>query len=136
MLYINDPDVIEYTLKTNFQNYEKGKLFREIFYDFLGEGIFNSDGVNWKQQRYFLSLIEIRRATASHLFSIHELKAMVQVFHRHGESVLEYLNAHEGQTIDAQDLFQRYTLDSFGEIALGENLDSLHSAGIDIYLIM
>lgn len=54
---------------------------------------------------------------------------MVDVFVKHGHSVVEILTSHIGQVVDVQDLFQRFTLDSFGEIALGVGIGSLHSAG-------
>jgi hypothetical protein len=47
----HDPDIVEYILKTNFPNYIKGNDFHNIFVDLLGEGIFNSDGAQWKKQR-------------------------------------------------------------------------------------
>jgi len=114
-----DPDDIEYILKTNFQNYSKGHLFVDIMDDFLGNGIFNSDGSLWKQQR----------ATASHIFTVRELRTMADVFVRHGKTVVDILMSTKGE-IDIQELFQRYTLDSFGEIAFGVDIGSLKSSDV------
>lgn len=124
IVLIEDPDLVEYILKTNFLNYEKGDFLRDLFRDFLGDGIFNSDGENWKKQR----------ATASHLFSIRELKSMVEVFTKHGKSVVDILLNLPNDQVEIQDLFQRYTLDSFGEIALGVDIGSLHSKGNQLSL--
>ncbi|KAE8665020.1 hypothetical protein F3Y22_tig00112699pilonHSYRG00035 [Hibiscus syriacus] len=46
-----DPSIVEYMLKTNFNNFPKGSCYKERFRDLLGDGIFNSDGESWKQQR-------------------------------------------------------------------------------------
>jgi hypothetical protein len=46
-----DADTVEHVLKTNFTKYEKGPTFKTLFYDFLGDGIFNADGTTWKKQR-------------------------------------------------------------------------------------
>ncbi|KAL8208241.1 hypothetical protein R6Q57_007653 [Mikania cordata] len=35
----SDPVKIEYMLKTNFNNFPKGKAYKERLYDFLGDGI-------------------------------------------------------------------------------------------------
>lgn len=72
-----DPEVVEHILKNNFSNYVKGEQFHDNFEQLLGNGIFNADGTIWKTQR----------ATASHLFSVKELKEMAQVFTNHSEIV-------------------------------------------------
>ena len=76
-LGINDPEVIEYVLKGNSSNYAKGKNFYDQFKPLLGDGIFNVDGNLWKMQR----------TTASHLFSIKELKYMTDVFVQYAQVV-------------------------------------------------
>jgi fatty acid omega-hydroxylase len=72
-----DPEAIEYVLKTNFKNYEKGMDLNEVFEPFLGKGIFNADGAIWKSQRQI----------ASNLFTKNTLKSMGDVFLKHGQKV-------------------------------------------------
>lgn len=43
-----NPMNVEYMLKTNFENYPKGERINSLLEDFLGDGIFNSDGEMWK----------------------------------------------------------------------------------------
>ncbi|KAH7517330.1 hypothetical protein FEM48_Zijuj09G0052100 [Ziziphus jujuba var. spinosa] len=50
-----NPSVVQHILKTNFSIYQKGDAFRIPLTDFLGEGIFNADGDNWKFQRQVAS---------------------------------------------------------------------------------
>jgi hypothetical protein len=50
---------------------------------------------------------------------------MVEVFIKHGETLLKNIDKDLDKPIEIQDLFQRYTLDSFGEIAFGVNIGSL-----------
>jgi cytochrome P450 len=38
-------------LKDNFENYEKGKVWRSFFREILGNGIFNADGELWASHR-------------------------------------------------------------------------------------
>ncbi|PSS33491.1 Cytochrome P450 94B3 like, partial [Actinidia chinensis var. chinensis] len=46
-----NPSNVEHMLKANFQNYPKGPSLISLLQDFLGRGIFNSDGDLWKVQR-------------------------------------------------------------------------------------
>ncbi|CDY61020.1 BnaAnng17300D [Brassica napus] len=45
------PKNVEHILKTRFDNYPKGPMWRAAFHDLLGQGIFNSDGDTWLMQR-------------------------------------------------------------------------------------
>ena len=51
---------------------------------------------------------------ASHMFKVRELRGMAEVFSRHGKEVIDILKDQEGQVIDMQNLFRRFTLDSIG----------------------
>ncbi|GAB2303511.1 hypothetical protein Dimus_037499 [Dionaea muscipula] len=51
-----NPENVEYMLKTNFNNFPKGKTFSMILGDLLGHGIFNVDGEPWRFQRRMASL--------------------------------------------------------------------------------
>ncbi|KAG0009079.1 hypothetical protein BGZ81_003648, partial [Podila clonocystis] len=41
---VNSPEILEYILKTNFNNYIKGKIFYNQLRDILGHRTFVSDG--------------------------------------------------------------------------------------------
>ena len=43
-----NPMNVEHILKTNFENYPKGDWITDVLHDFLGSGIFSSDGEMWK----------------------------------------------------------------------------------------
>jgi len=74
-----DPETIEYVLKTNFKNYEKGMDLFEAFEPFLGNGIFNADGALWKSQRQ----------VTSNLFTKNALVTMGEVFLKDAQKVKE-----------------------------------------------
>ena len=46
-----NPDNLEHIAKTSFANYPKGDHLSSTLEDFLGHGIFNSDGEQWLRQR-------------------------------------------------------------------------------------
>jgi len=75
-------------------------------FSLLGDGIFNADGENWKRQR----------KTASHIFSTRNFRNFIAlVFQEEGlklNSLIRNL-ADQKKSMNLQDLFFRFTLDSF-----------------------
>ncbi|KAK6153387.1 hypothetical protein DH2020_013026 [Rehmannia glutinosa] len=104
---------VEHILKSNFHNYEKGELFRSSFRDFLGDGIFNSDGENWKFQR----------KVSIHEFNTKSLRKFVEhvVDTELTDRLLPFLkNAADNKTVvDFQDILQRFAFDNICKIAFG-----------------
>ena len=113
-----DPRVVQHILSSNFDNYIKGPDWHRRFKDLLGDGIFNVDGKLWY----------LHRKLSSRMFSTGNFRDnMLKVFLRHGETVVGTLDgaAASGAPLDLQDLFLRFTLDSIGDIAFGEDVGSL-----------
>ncbi len=50
-LVLVEPADVHHILKANFENYVKGTHFLAAFEPLLGNGIFNINGPEWKQQR-------------------------------------------------------------------------------------
>lgn len=50
MILLSNPDYIMKVLKTNFMNYRKSNLYKEIK-PILGEGLVNGHGDHWKRIR-------------------------------------------------------------------------------------
>ncbi|KAL6009895.1 hypothetical protein ACLOJK_000326 [Asimina triloba] len=108
-----NPKNVEYALKTHFENFPKGRYFISTLEDFLGQGIFNSDGHLWK----------VQRKTASFEFNTKSLRNFVvdtvrfEIQHR----LLPLLQraATAGQTIDLQDVLERFTFDNVCKVAFG-----------------
>ncbi|TVU14623.1 hypothetical protein EJB05_38099, partial [Eragrostis curvula] len=110
-----NPANVEHILRTNFDNYPKGKLTLSIVEDFLGHGIFNSDGEQWLRQR----------KAASYEFSSRSLRSFVidTVRFEVVERLLPLLGraAREGRTLDVQDVLERFAFDSICRVAFGED---------------
>ena len=109
---------IQYILKTNFDNYIKGNEQYTIFKDLLGDGIFNTDGEKWKQQRKI----------SSHNFSQCNMRTfMTNIFinysSRFNKSISIY--AEQDKEIDLQLLFKRLTFDIICKIVIGIDMNSV-----------
>ncbi|CAM6028187.1 unnamed protein product [Sphagnum balticum] len=108
-----NPENVEYILKTNFENYQKGFLMTRNLSNLLGDGIFVANGEKWKLQR----------KVASHEFTSNSLRNFM-----HG-TVQAELNdrlipllakiCSVGASIDLQDLFMRFAFDSICKLGFG-----------------
>ncbi|KAF8751318.1 hypothetical protein HU200_012199 [Digitaria exilis] len=110
-----NPANVEHILKTNFANYPKGELTVSMIEDFLGRGIFNSDGEQWLWQR----------KAASYEFSKRSLRSFVvdAVRFEVVERLLPLLDSaqRDGRTLDVQDVLERFAFDNICRVAFGED---------------
>ena len=106
-----NPDNVEHMLKTNFPNYPKGQRFIYLLEDFLGQGIFNSDGHLWRLQR----------KTASHEFNTKSLRnfAIQNVTVEIQTRLIPLLQrASETESIlDLQDVLEKFAFDNVCKLA-------------------
>ncbi|KAH7446268.1 hypothetical protein KP509_01G049000 [Ceratopteris richardii] len=115
-----DPVNVDYILKDNFQNYPKGERVHSVLHDFMGDGIFNSDGKIWRKHRKI----------ASFEFSNRKLKQMsLTTFRRDALRLLHLLHtfATSRHSVDLQDLFMRMTIDSLCKLLFGMDGQNLES---------
>ncbi|KAF3775340.1 Cytochrome P450 704C1 [Nymphaea thermarum] len=117
-VYTADPQNIEYILKTNFANYDKGAHHQEIAKDLLGDGIFAVDGQKWRHQR----------KVASYEFSTKVLRDFSSVVFRSNAAVLARKisdKAEANMPMDIHELFTKYSMDCIFEVGFGLKLNIL-----------
>eukprot|EP01064_Diplonema_japonicum_P017894 TRINITY_DN2633_c0_g1_i3.p1 TRINITY_DN2633_c0_g1~~TRINITY_DN2633_c0_g1_i3.p1 ORF type:complete len:488 (+),score=137.38 TRINITY_DN2633_c0_g1_i3:233-1696(+) len=111
---LSDPEDLKHVFHKNAEYYTHGS--RKVrFQDLLGDGIFNSDGTVWKEQRRI----------ASHMFTKKQLDGMSHVFDKNTKKVLALIKEQAGTSIDIQRMMFCYTFDSINEIAFGRFVASL-----------
>eukprot|EP00253_Pinus_taeda_P020459 PITA_20459 len=97
-----NPSNVEHILRANFQNYPKGERFSFFLHDFLGKGIFNTDGELWKMQR----------KAASYEFNTKSLRNFVveavQWEIKNRLMVVLKSACEGGEIIDLQDVLMRF----------------------------
>ncbi|CAI8616326.1 unnamed protein product [Vicia faba] len=110
-----NPENVEYILKTNFNNYPKGKQFSAILGDLLGRGIFNVDGDSWKFQRKMASLELGSVAIRSY--------AMELVTEEIKTRLIPLIASKTGEKgdgfIDMQDILRRFSFDNICKFSFG-----------------
>ncbi|XP_019187452.1 PREDICTED: cytochrome P450 94C1 [Ipomoea nil] len=106
-----NPLNVEHMLKANFHNYPKGDRFISLLQDFLGAGIFNSDGDQWRTQR----------KTASYEFSTRSLRnfAMETANTELHTRLIPILRdaANKRSVLDVQDTLERFAFDNICKVA-------------------
>lgn len=114
-----NPLNVEYFLKTNFENYPKGELLITTLEDFLGRGIFNSNGELWR----------VQRKTASYVFNTKSLRSFVMdnvVVEISTRLVPILAKASETrQVLDLQDMLERFAFDNICKVAFNVDPASL-----------
>ncbi|KAJ8435013.1 hypothetical protein Cgig2_013501 [Carnegiea gigantea] len=117
-----NPENVEYMLKTNFDNYPKGKPFSIILVDLLGHGIFNVDGDAWQFQRKMASLELDRQSIRSFSFDL----VRTEVDHR----LMPYMakKAAEGLILDFQQTFRVFSFSTICKFSFGVEIEQLQQA--------
>ena len=55
VVFTADPSNVEHTAKSHFYSYPRSNFVTSAFHDFLGDGILNANGEQWKRQRKMAS---------------------------------------------------------------------------------
>jgi cytochrome P450 len=111
-------ECVKHILKDNFENYEKGENFNVCLNEFLGDGIFSTDGALWKNHRKI----------ASKMFTNNLMKAGTALAMKQTALLVQRLDSLKPEEgIDMQEMFFKLTIDVFSAIAFGVELDSIKS---------
>ncbi|KAF9921507.1 hypothetical protein FBU30_008446 [Linnemannia zychae] len=119
-IMVNNPDVLEHVLKTNFWAFEKGPILQDLMSDLLGQGIFGADGDLWKWQRKL----------ASHIFNVKAFRDYTSnVFVHETQIVSDYFDTvvERGTAVDVHSVLLKFTLDGFGEVSFGQSFGCLEN---------
>ncbi|KAL8690227.1 MAG: hypothetical protein Q9218_004278 [Villophora microphyllina] len=115
-VFTADSENIKAVLATQFNDYGKGKDFLHDWEEFLGHGIFTTDGEEWANSRQLLRPQFVKTRIRD-----------LEIFEKHVQQLLSFLG-NQGTEIDISKLFYRYTLDAATEFLLGRSVDSLGNA--------
>ena len=110
-----NPADVGHVLRTNFANYPKGEHATAMLQDFLGRGLFNSDGEQWLWQR----------KNASHEFGSRSLWRFVvdvvsdEVASRLLPLLRRAIDGDRRVVLDLQDVLERFAFDTIYMVAFG-----------------
>eukprot|EP01064_Diplonema_japonicum_P029515 TRINITY_DN479_c0_g2_i4.p1 TRINITY_DN479_c0_g2~~TRINITY_DN479_c0_g2_i4.p1 ORF type:complete len:499 (+),score=152.51 TRINITY_DN479_c0_g2_i4:40-1536(+) len=124
-LVINHPDDIKFLLRDEFGAFDKAAEFIEIFEETMGNGIFNTNGDKWKEQRI----------TMAHMFNRRQLRdRMSTTFGNHAQDMVQILRkaASSDGYYNIQPLLYCYTFDCINMIAFNREVSSLKDVTKDV----
>ena len=101
------------SVRSSSKTPRRGPLGAQFLYEFLGHGIFTSDGDNWR----------VQRKTASNIFNIKNFRdEFCPIFEEESVLLVDHIKKAQDANVpfDLQDLLLKSTIDSFG--ACCENL--------------
>ncbi|EUC47939.1 hypothetical protein COCMIDRAFT_34506 [Bipolaris oryzae ATCC 44560] len=107
-----EPENIKAILATQFKDYGKGEQFTKDWYDFLGHGIFTTDGELWHNSRQLIRPQFIKDRLSD-----------IDIFEQHTQLLISKIG--NDQETDVLDMMFRYTLDAATHFLLGESVGSL-----------
>ncbi|KAL8704176.1 MAG: hypothetical protein Q9201_002674 [Fulgogasparrea decipioides] len=97
----------------------KGEDFLRDWQDFLGHGVFTTDGEEWAQSRQLLRPQFVKTRIRD-----------LEIFEKHVQQLLFLLDG-QGKEVDISQLFYGYTLDAATDFLLGRSVDSLGNVDSD-----
>ncbi|KAH2919589.1 hypothetical protein KXW25_004899 [Aspergillus fumigatus] len=112
IIFTRDPQNIKTILSLRFKDYALGHRYK-TFGPLLGHGIFTTDGEHWAQSRAMIRPNFVREQVAD-----------LAIFEAQMADLLELI-PNDGRTVDLQDLFFSYTIDSATEFLFGQSVQSL-----------
>ncbi|KAI5369170.1 putative cytochrome P450 [Septoria linicola] len=115
-----DSQNIKAVLSTQFSSFGKGNKFRTDWREFLGSGIFNTDGEQWSTAR----------ALIRDQFKKDRLSD-IEIFEKHTSRLIPMFILASGQSLDVRPLMFDYTLDIATDFLLGESKDCLGNPNND-----
>uniref|UniRef100_A0A6B2L318 Cytochrome P450 n=1 Tax=Arcella intermedia TaxID=1963864 RepID=A0A6B2L318_9EUKA len=115
--FYSDPASIKEVLE-DLDTYEMSPVRKSMFSEIFGNGIFMSSGDEWAYQRNL----------AKPIFSLTSRQDMFDVYHKCAHNLVELLEETarvKDNKVELQQLFKRFTLDTFCEIGFGCTFNSL-----------
>ncbi|KAG0250541.1 hypothetical protein BG011_008266 [Mortierella polycephala] len=123
VILVNNAKLLEYMLKTNFDNYVKGEFLQSLLSDILGpSSIFLTDGPEWRHHR----------KTSAGVFSTKFHRSLVQGLFRTNAQDLSQILDHYATTqepVGLQNQFLKLTLDTIGKSIFGVDFKLLSQPG-------
>lgn len=121
-----DPKHIEYIVKTKFSSFPKGRYFRSIFLELMGDGILTADGEEWVSVRKMMSSV-----FHSPAFKRKLIETMDELANSRLVAVLEHA-ARRASDVDIQDVIVRLAFDGICSVVFGVDAGCLSPGLRDI----
>jgi cytochrome P450 len=109
-----DPENIKAILTTQFADYGKGEKFHKEWEQFLGDGIFTTDGAQWHDARQLIRPMFVRERVGD-----------LDLFEAHVQKMISLVGPGDGRMVRIDELLFRFSLDAATDYLLGNSVGSL-----------
>ena len=116
VLMTADPENIKAILTTQFADYGKGEQFHLEWEQFLGDGIFTTDGAQWHDARQLIRPMFARERVGD-----------LDLFERHVQKMISLVGSGDGRMVRIDELLFRFSLDAATDYLLGKSVGSLEN---------
>eukprot|EP01083_Nonionella_stella_P038678 105147_1 len=120
--HLFDARIIKLIFQDTFDNYVKGPAIHDPFEELIGDGIFTADGPRWRAHRKVAARMFSMRNLKRHMFGCALTNSRILLHTMEDLSGDQYQNE-----LNLYDLFGRFTLQSFIEVAFGTKLNIIQS---------
>nr|CBX25443.1 hypothetical_protein [Oryza glaberrima] len=124
-----NPADVEHILRTNFANYPKGEHAIGMLEDFLGHGLFNSDGEQWLWQRKNASYEFSKRSLRRFVVDIVQAEVADRFLPLLRRAASDGGGDGDVVVLDLQKVLQRFGFDTICMVAFGHDPRCLPTAG-------
>ncbi|CAB3253031.1 unnamed protein product [Arctia plantaginis] len=124
IILIRDPQLMKNIVVKDFDHFVDHKEFFSVEFDPLfGGSLFSMNGDKWREMR----------TTLSPAFTSSKMKFMFPLINEISLNNIQYLNDHEGEDIDVDDIIRRYTNDVIALAGFGFQVNSLKDRDNEFY---
>ena len=119
VIVLSDPETIRTILKNRPEKFRRISNMQTVFSEIGANGVFSSEGDEWRTQRKIMN----------QAFKTSQIKNYLPIIDQSTERLKTVMNeiAQNGESIDIQALFQRYTVDITSNLAFGYDMNSLYN---------
>jgi cytochrome P450 len=114
VIFTADPENIKAILTTQFADYGKGEQFHKEWEQFLGDGIFTTDGAQWHDARQLIRPMFVRERVGD-----------LDLFETHVQKMISLAGPGDGRMVRIDEFLFRFTLDAATDYLLGNSVGSL-----------
>ena len=114
VIFTADPENIKALLTVQFTDYGKGEQFHREWQEFLGDGIFTTDGSQWHDARQLIRPMFIRERVGD-----------LDLFETHVQNLISLVGPGDERLVRIDELLFRFSLDAATDFLFGNSVGSL-----------
>lgn len=122
ILIVSRAETVQTLLKDRPEGFRRSSTLAGIFKDIGIEGTFTTEGQQWQRQRRLINPA----------FAPTKLKNFYSTLQTITQRLCHVIEEHQGQALEMQQLFMRYTVDVTSSLAFGDDINTLENSELEL----